>query len=384
VGLVPHWAAKPKPRKPRDVPPVNCTQRGDPIARSPRSGAPLGVPIPRVALPPTQRLGSPRAVETAPADLPSPSEQPQPSHPGGLPPRRRRDRDRGQARWPADRFGHGRTPTAARQWLDFVVPKTAIPPEQHVCEQRPVRPDGDYEAEWDGSCWQVTIFPSMRPSGREQVNHLRECLNRMLHKELETSGLRAGSNVLDLLERGEDADLAYGALQSIYLAGLKELSRQVAMNCVERSHLLAEVCTASKGLSERLAAIKDRKIGALERRVATLAEENRVASERLESFRLVESMLSTKNEEVHRLATSKAQLVEMIKSLQTALHSAEEQLRTSTDSRGCMEESLRSWLPHFDAYSTPLVMQTLEAHAAAPPDPSLSAEERSTAQHSIA
>ena len=66
----------------------------------------------------------------------------------------------------------------------------------------------------------------------------------------------------------------------------------------------------------RLQALKDKRIGALERRVAHLTEENRIATERLESFRLVESMLSSKNEEVHRLSDSKQRLVEMIKSLQ--------------------------------------------------------------------
>ena len=31
--------------------------------------------------------------------------------------------------------------------------------------------------------WQVTVFPAQRPAGREQVGHLRDCLNRMLQAE---------------------------------------------------------------------------------------------------------------------------------------------------------------------------------------------------------
>ena len=49
-----------------------------------------------------------------------------------------------------ERSGHGRASATAREWLDFVVPKTVVPEDYHVRETRPVRPDDDeYHAAWD-------------------------------------------------------------------------------------------------------------------------------------------------------------------------------------------------------------------------------------------
>ena len=84
-----------------------------------------------------------------------------------------------------DGGGHGPAP-ASRQRLDFQLPASKLPPSAHVKQQRPVRPDKDeFTAVWDDATetWQVTVFPALLPSGREQVRYLRECLNRMLQAE---------------------------------------------------------------------------------------------------------------------------------------------------------------------------------------------------------
>ena len=74
-----------------------------------------------------------------------------------------------------------------------------------------MRPENEeYAASWDGEArvWRVTVFPSTRPSGREQVGHLRECLNRMLQAETAHHGLPAGASLLDVLDAAPDADAA--------------------------------------------------------------------------------------------------------------------------------------------------------------------------------
>ena len=193
-----------------------------------------------------------------------------------------------------ERSGHGRASATAREWLDFVVPKTAVPEDYHVRETRPVRPDDDeYHAAWDEAtkCWQVTIFPSRFPSQREQVSLLRDCLNRMLQAELEHLGLPPGSNLLALLERAEDFDAAYAAVTSIYTAGVQEVSRQVSVHCVERAHLLQSVWSASELLRVRAMAIKEGRISELAAKLDELqARRQRDGAERRDRARVHPSL----------------------------------------------------------------------------------------------
>jgi len=77
-----------------------------------------------------------------------------------------------------------------------LLPPSVLPTEYHVREALPVRPEGTgaYAAEWDAETerWVVTLFPAQRPVGREQVAHLRNCLNRMIGAET-ASAAAAGS-----------------------------------------------------------------------------------------------------------------------------------------------------------------------------------------------
>ena len=72
------------------------------------------------------------------------------------------------------------------------------------------------------------------------------------------------------------------------------------------------------------------------------------------AYPLIEGMLVSKSEEVSRLLHSKEKLVSMVKSLQAALYSCEDQLRSSQSARTSMEEYLQTWLPHFNMYALAL------------------------------
>ena len=106
--------------------------------------------------------------------------------------------------------------------------------------------------------WQITACPALRPTAREQVVHLRACLNRMLQAEQAQRGAGGGSaasvDLLQLLDCAPPAELdrQYSALHAIFTAGLHELARQVAINCVERGELLTSLWASSEAIKARL------------------------------------------------------------------------------------------------------------------------------------
>ena len=130
---------------------------------------------------------------------------------------------------------------------------------------QPVRSDKDEcSAVWDEAteAWQITACPALRPTGREQVGHLRACLNRMLQAEQAQRGAGRSTASLDLLQLldhapASDLDRQYSALHAIFTAGLHELARQVAINCVERGELLTSLWTSSEAIKARLVQRKE-------------------------------------------------------------------------------------------------------------------------------
>ena len=72
----------------------------------------------------------------------------------------------------------GRRPPTNRPRMPFGVkqqlPASVLPPAAHIRHTQPVRLDKDkdeFTAVWDEATetWQITVFPALRPSGREQV-----------------------------------------------------------------------------------------------------------------------------------------------------------------------------------------------------------------------
>ena len=138
-------------------------------------------------------------------------------------------------------------------------PRSSAPPPS-MRPSQPVRSDKEEcSAVWDEAteAWQITACPALRPTGREQVGHLRACLNRMLQAEQAQRGAgrsTASLDLLQLLDRAPPADLdrQYSALHAIFTAGLHELARQVAINCVERGELLTSLWASSEAIKARL------------------------------------------------------------------------------------------------------------------------------------
>ena len=135
---------------------------------------------------------------------------------------------------------------------------SAPPPSAHVSLVRSEQ--DECSAVWDeaSGAWQITACPALRPTAREQVVHLRACLNRMLQAEQAQRGAGGGSaaslDLLQLLDCAPPAELdrQYSALHAIFTAGLHELARQVAINCVERGELLTSLWASSEAIKARL------------------------------------------------------------------------------------------------------------------------------------
>ena len=90
-----------------------------------------------------------------------------------------------------------------------------------------------------------------------------------------------------------------------------------------------------------------------------------VAEDRLEAMEALETRLGLREEELGRVSASKEKLVSMVKSLQAALQTCEEQLRSTQAASQAAHAQLTQWLPHWQAYSTPAALQHLEAQVAA-------------------
>lgn len=268
-------------------------------------------------------------------------------------------------------------PTRTARRRGHPVPGTILPRQYHVREALPVRPESDvYSADWDADeeVWQVTVFPAQRPVGREQVGHLRNCLNRMLateQKNAELSGrVKAGRqpSVLELLQTSPDPDRTYAVLHSIYAAGIHELARQVSAHCGERGTLLVNLWTSAEALRETMLKIKEEGAVELASRHQKAELELAEASEKLANFEDFEGQHLSKAQELVRVVQSRDKLVAMMKTMQAALASVEEQLRTSHAARQAAEAKLRTWLPHVEAYSSAAALEALEAHTAAARD----------------
>ena len=237
-----------------------------------------------------------------------------------------------------------------------LTPRTPLPPpsllaqEHYVHEAVPVLPkdSGSYAKAWDATNerWKVTVFPAQLPVHREQVLHLRNCLNEMLDAE-RAKAFRSGAvhseggsptpSVIELLETSPDIEKAYSALHSIYALGMHEVARQVSSQCSERGQLMMNLWISAEALRERMAELRDERSGSLVESTARLETDLAGANTRVASLEMMEKHHLKKSEELTRIREQRDKLVEMMKTLQGALANVEEQLRTSQAARKAAE-----------------------------------------------
>lgn len=97
--------------------------------------------------------------------------------------------------------------------------------------------DDRYTTHLDSHEEHVTIFPSMKPTGRQEVLKLKHAFEAMLSRAgvednfKELSGPTQIHNLLELVKKE----------QNIYNIVFNELIRQCTIECVERGELLANL-----------------------------------------------------------------------------------------------------------------------------------------------
>eukprot|EP00753_Platysulcus_tardus_P011263 PLAT3280.29.p1 GENE.PLAT3280.29~~PLAT3280.29.p1 ORF type:complete len:965 (-),score=326.23 PLAT3280.29:686-3391(-) len=123
------------------------------------------------------------------------------------------------------------------------IPDSLIPEEDHVTERYPLPPRGLARpgAHFDESSreWVIKVFPSQRPTEREEVRHLSAWLQQKLQQ------LPVDVKPVEALS----------ARHSVFSVALHECVRQVSASCVERGALLASIWQQFMDVYEQLLAV---------------------------------------------------------------------------------------------------------------------------------
>ncbi|KAG8457441.1 hypothetical protein KFE25_011296 [Diacronema lutheri] len=138
------------------------------------------------------------------------------------------------------------------------LPPSRLPREAHVELRLPLctRADASYlqpgvaKLPQLGANWRTTVFPSLLPSGRDEVARVEEWLERAVRER--EQGRTAGSLHEELSDARRIASL-FEALST----GLHELCRQVTVQCADRGRVLWRVwCLATQVVEQLLAVIE--------------------------------------------------------------------------------------------------------------------------------
>eukprot|EP00794_Sanderia_malayensis_P016078 gene16078-17701_t len=164
-----------------------------------------------------------------------------------------------------------------------LVPDTLIPSEFHIVKNPGVIGmeihDGKYTTVADNHEKHLTLFPSLKPSGRQEAKLLKKTMEDLLSRiaVTEDTGKDADqpTQIHSLLELVRQE-------QNIYNIVFNEVIRQVSIECVERGELLAE-------LRKRYAKLLDK----IPRQVKSLHEE--VLAQRALDRRLTEELTRFKS-----------------------------------------------------------------------------------------
>ncbi|KAM9358391.1 axonemal dynein light chain domain-containing protein 1 [Symphorus nematophorus] len=166
---------------------------------------------------------------------------------------------------------------------NFCVSESLIPEEYHIVKNKGLESLKFYEdaftVQLQDDKQKLRVFPSLRPSGRQEVVQLMRIMDDMLLK----AGVDQQSEELTEISQMEGLLELVKVEQNIYNIVFHELIRQVSVNCAERGQLLAKLRQRYQSLLERI----PRRLKALH----TEAVAQRALDRRL-------------TEEIHRIKTS--------------------------------------------------------------------------------
>ncbi|XP_078114779.1 axonemal dynein light chain domain-containing protein 1 [Sander vitreus] len=132
------------------------------------------------------------------------------------------------------------------------VSESLIPEEYHIVKNKGLRSleffEDAFTVQLQDDEQKLRVFPSLRPSGRQEVVQLM----RMMDDMLEKAGVDQQSEELTELSQMEGLLELVQVEQNIYNIVFHELIRQVSVGCAERGQLLAKLRQRYQSLLERI------------------------------------------------------------------------------------------------------------------------------------
>ncbi|XP_055077540.1 axonemal dynein light chain domain-containing protein 1-like [Periophthalmus magnuspinnatus] len=135
---------------------------------------------------------------------------------------------------------------------NMTLSESLIPDEYHIVKNKGLRSLELYEdaftVQLQDDEQKLRVFPSMKPSGRQEVLQLMRVMDDMLEK----AGVEQRSEELNELTQIEGLLELVRTEQNIYNVVFHELIRQVSVACAERGQLLAKLRQRYQSLLERI------------------------------------------------------------------------------------------------------------------------------------
>ncbi|KAG7513581.1 hypothetical protein JOB18_011935 [Solea senegalensis] len=132
------------------------------------------------------------------------------------------------------------------------VSESLIPEEYHIVKNKGLRNLEFYEdaftVQLQDDEHKLRVFPSLKPSGRQEVVQLMKMMDDMLEK----AGVDQQTEELTQLSQMEGLLQLVQVEQNIYNIVFHEVIRQVSVNCAERGQLLAKLRQRYQSLLERI------------------------------------------------------------------------------------------------------------------------------------
>uniref|UniRef100_A0AAV2KNA9 Axonemal dynein light chain domain-containing protein 1 n=1 Tax=Knipowitschia caucasica TaxID=637954 RepID=A0AAV2KNA9_KNICA len=143
-------------------------------------------------------------------------------------------------------------PPLAEDSQNMTVSESLIPDEYHIVKNKGLRSlelyDDAFTVQLQDEEQKLRVFPSMKPSGRQEALQLMLVMDDMLEK----AGVEQQSSELSQLSQIEGLLELVRTEQNIYNLVFHELIRQVSVGCAERGHLLAKLRQRYQSLLERI------------------------------------------------------------------------------------------------------------------------------------
>lgn len=198
------------------------------------------------------------------------------------------------------------------------IPNSLIPSEYHIVKNPGVMglefQEDKYTTYVQGHEDHLTVFPSMKPTGRREVLKLKHAMDSMLARAgvddegKELSGPTQIHNLLELVKKE----------QNIYNVAFNEIIRQVTVECAERGELLANLRKRYADLLDRI----PRQVKSLHQEVIAQRALDRRLTEELVRFK---ASISSLTSELASVKAHDREVTRQAKHAQEELHGALEE-----------------------------------------------------------